>query len=164
VNETVARHLYFTLDGGYEYSTSTGSASISFNIYCDSEVYTISDSDFSLNETDTLNPIISFSHESGCATYSLSTIVIFFDQYPWVLGVLLLIFGPIVNFFGRRFIPWVIAILGGGVSALIVLVFCSAVGMLDYADPTETGGNVGLVILAILLSILAGVGVGFLLK
>jgi len=36
--------------------------------------------------------------------------------------------------------------------------------MLDYADPTETGGNVGLVILAILLSIAAGVGVGFLLK
>jgi hypothetical protein len=48
----------------------------------------------------------------------------------------MLVVGLIVTYYGKRFLPWVIAIFSGGAAFFIVLLLCSVMGMLDYIDPT----------------------------
>jgi hypothetical protein len=95
----------------------------------------------------------------------LDTVAIFLEKYPWVLAIFLLVVGPVICFFGKRFIPWVIAVIGGVAAFLITLILCSAMNMLDYIDPT-TGSDASVfwVVLAFFLSLGAGVLVGWLLK
>jgi hypothetical protein len=93
----------------------------------------------------------------------MGSVAVFFEKYPWVLAVLLLVFGPLFTFFGRKTIRIVVGFTGGLVAAMIVLVFCASVGLLDYIDPTTDGGNAGEVALAMILSIGVGVGIGILL-
>lgn len=111
-------------------------SSISFNITCDSEVETLDASTATVDDTDLCNPVIVFSHASGCADASLDTISIFLEKYPWVIAIFMICAGLPVCFFGKRFIPWVIGIIGGIVAFLVVLMLCAAMGMLNYIDPT----------------------------
>lgn len=82
-----------------------------------------------------------------------------------MLAIFLLVVGPVITFFGKRFIPWVIAVIGGLVAFIVVLSLTSALGMLDYIDPTSTTqSSVFWVILAFFLSLGSGVLAGWLLK
>ena len=51
--------------------------------------------------------------------------------YPWLFGIIMILGGPIVALYGRRFFPWVIA----GVLAISFLmgslVFCSILGFME---------------------------------
>lgn len=82
---------------------------------------------------------------------------------PWFVAVLLMLAGPIGIFWGRKFIPWVISVTGFFVVATLSLLLFSVMGMLDYIDPTQTGGNIGLVILSFTLALVFGGIAGFLL-
>lgn len=53
---------------------------------------------------------------------------------------------------------------GGIITGIVALAVCSALGMLNYIDPTEHGGSVFLVVLGFILSVVAAVLVGILLK
>lgn len=67
-----------------------------------------------------------------------------------------------MNFFGRKFFPWVIGILTGGIAFSLVMVFCSAMGMLDKLEGHE--GSIALVVVSFILAIGIGFLVGFLVK
>jgi len=154
------RHLILTQDGGDTCGEKKTQSSITYEIFCDNVTDT---SKMTVDDTDPCNPRITFTHKAGCPVASLSSIAIFFDKYPWVLAVLLIIAGPIINFYGKKFIPIVISVVGGLFTALLVLIFSSSVGMLDYIDPTVPGGNGGMVALAFILAIALGTVVGLLL-
>jgi len=167
VNKTDT-HLILTHDGGSPWCGTyhNKSTSINFEIECDANKtsqptsFTISDA------TDYCNPTITFAHSTGCPDATLDTVAIFIDKYPWVLAIFLLVVGPVICFFGKRFVPWVIAVIGGIVGAVIVLSLCSAMGMLDYIDPTKTADDASVfwVVLAFFLSLAAGILIGWLLK
>jgi len=72
--------------------------------------------------------------------------------------------GFFMIWWGGKFIPWVVAVFSGFVTFLFTLLLCSVMGMLNYIDPTQTGGNVGLVILSFILAIGLGILVGVLMK
>lgn len=116
-----------------------------------------------INDTDTCNPLIVFEHSAGCPVANVDTIIIFMDKYPWVWAVFLFTFGPLFAFFGWKFIKLVVGLSGGLATAFIIFVLCSALGMLDYIDPTKSDGNAGLVALSFILSLGLGVLAGFLL-
>lgn len=73
----------------------------------------------------------------------------FVHDYPWAFGILMMLGGPIVLLFGRRFFPWVTA----GIVAVCLLfgcfMICSILGFMDT--------RVGLI-----ASICVSVGVGLL--
>lgn len=74
----------------------------------------------------------------------------------------MIIGGFVVTFWGRKFFKFTVAVVGGFLTFLAVMLFCSIVHMLEYLEGNDNG-NLGLTILAFLLSIGAGVGVGVLL-
>jgi len=117
-----------------------------------------------VNDTDICNPVITFTHKAGCPVANANALVSWVSENPWLIAIVLIAFGAVVTLKGSEFLPWVISITGGIVTFLVTLLFASLVGMLDYVDPTQTGGNVGLVILAVVLALAFGVLVGFLLK
>jgi hypothetical protein len=164
-NVTADRHLVIKRTGGQQCGTNHDqSSSITFEILCNENI-TAQPTRFNVSDADYCNPVISFTHKAGCPEANLDTISIFFEKYPWVIAIFLLIVGPVITFFGRRFVPYVIAIIGGLVSSVIALCLCSAMGMLDYIDPTSnTEASVFWVVLAFFLSLGAGVLVGWLLK
>jgi hypothetical protein len=108
--------------------------------------------------------VISFTHKAGCPVANLNGFAAWLTENPWVIAIFLIVGGFIVTFFGRKWLPWVVAIFTGFATFLIVMLLCSVFGMLNYIDPTQEGGNVGLVILSFILAIGAGVGVGALMK
>jgi hypothetical protein len=152
--------LNFTLGGGDE--CNGGSSSITFYITCDTATTSLAAA--AIDDTDPCNPTISFAHAAGCPVASLSSIIAFLSEHPWIFAIFFIIAGPIINFFGRKFVPWVIAIISGFAAFLIILLLCSAFGWLNYIDPTQNGGSVGMVILSFVLALLAAVAVGWLMK
>ena len=87
---------------------------------------------FYLNEDDICNPIISFEHESGCAVADAMNILDFLTRNPWVIAILCIYLGPFINFFGRKFLPWVIGVSTGVLAFFIVFIFAGMVGLADY--------------------------------
>jgi hypothetical protein len=52
-------------------------------------------------------------------------------DYPWLFGLIMIIGGPIVALFGRKFFPWVIAGIVSVTFLLGTLVFCSLLGFME---------------------------------
>ncbi len=71
-------------------------------------------------------------------------------------------FGPVMNFYGRKFIPWVIGIVSGSAVAFVCIVLCQFMGLLDYFTTEE--GSFPAALISILVSIMIGVVVGFFMK
>jgi len=164
--DNVAPHLVIKHTGGQKCRTNPNlTSSITFQILCSENITAQPTSkSFKIEDSDECNPIITFSHKAGCPDASLDTVAIFLEKYPWVLAIFLLIVGPIITFFGRKFVPYVIATIGGITGFIIALCLCSAMGMLDYIDPTSTAdASVFWVVLAFFLSLGAGCLVGWLL-
>lgn len=80
------------------------------------------------------------------------------------LAILFILLGPIMVFYGRKFIPLVVGIMGGFVTFLIIMIFESAFGMLNYVDPTKDGGSLFVTILAFLIAIALGIIAGIVLN
>ena len=71
-------YVTFTYGGGDECGDDLEESSITYLIYCDSDVTeTLTSDDFTVDETDECNPIRSFTHNAGCPVFTLSTVVIF---------------------------------------------------------------------------------------
>jgi len=88
----------------------------------------------------------------------------YLQENPWIFAIFLVFFGAVCTLYGKKFIPWIVAIVGGIVTFLVIMFLASVMGMLNYIDPTQEGGNVGTVILAFILAIGLGILAGWILK
>ena len=71
------------------------------------------------------------SHKAGCPAGQIMNLSKFIQDDPWVFGVIMILGGPFVLLFGRKFFPWVTA---GVVSLFLLLgslVFCGLVGFMN---------------------------------
>jgi hypothetical protein len=78
------------------------------------------------------------------------------------MGILCIVAGAVVAFFGRAVFPWVVAIIGGFVTFSLVMLVCSIMGMLESMEGTGTGSS-ALTVLSFLISIAAGIVLGYVL-
>lgn len=62
----------------------------------------------------------------------------FMHDYPWVFGIIMILGGPIVALYGRRFFPWVIAGIVSISFLLLFMILSSAVGLMS--------SNIGLIL------------------
>eukprot|EP00349_Pseudokeronopsis_sp_Brazil_P002402 CAMPEP_0202956202 /NCGR_PEP_ID=MMETSP1396-20130829/732_1 /ASSEMBLY_ACC=CAM_ASM_000872 /TAXON_ID= /ORGANISM="Pseudokeronopsis sp., Strain Brazil" /LENGTH=308 /DNA_ID=CAMNT_0049673119 /DNA_START=226 /DNA_END=1152 /DNA_ORIENTATION=- len=141
-------------------------ASIYYEIRCDPTVIG-RPSNFVFLDNDRCFPTIVFDHYAGCPVASADAFFAFLDEHPWVVGVLLICSGLVLTFYGAKFLPWVVGIVAGLSGFVLSMVFFSAIGWLDYIDPTlsdSADGSLGLAILATCLSLIIGGLVGVLFK
>jgi hypothetical protein len=81
--------------------------------------------------TDKCNPTIKFTHKTGCPAFSLNSFVVFLQAHPWIIAVILIVFGLIVTFVGAKFFKITLAVAVGLVAVLALLLFFSVIGWLD---------------------------------
>lgn len=148
--------LEYTISGGSD--CGQGQASLSFVLTCNKNVS--GEPNFKLNEDDKCHPIISFEHKTGCSvTGDYSS---FLERNPWVIALLFIIFGPIMNFKGRKFVPWVIGIVSGGATFFVLVFFFNYVGLLDWYYYSDGNGTAAAV--STLVIIVASFLVGYCMK
>lgn len=87
------------------------------------------------------------AHASGCPAGQIMNFSKFVHDYPWAFGLLMVLGGPIVLLFGRRFFPWVTA---GIVAVCLFFGTFMIASILGFMDTT-----VGLIIS---IGVSAGVG------
>jgi len=92
---------------------------MTFEIACDKNA--TSPTNYKVNVSNACNVVVSFNHTTGCPSVDMTKYYSFLTDNPWVIAILFIVFGPILNFFGNKFIPWVIAIVSG-VAAFILLI------------------------------------------
>lgn len=116
--------------------------------------------------TDVCSPKLTFAHKTGCPVFEATSIVRYFAENPWALGVLLLIFGGIVTFYGGKFFPYVLATITGGITFMVVLLFASVLGLMVALDKGKksSGGEIALCVLSFVVAAAAGVLAGLFIK
>lgn len=100
---------------------------------------------------------------SGCPIFEATAFVKLLSNHPWVLGLLLIVFGAVTTFLGRKFFKWTIGILGGTLLFLFIMIVFSSLGMTEALDQSSEAKDIALVIIAFVLSIGLSVFVGWFL-
>jgi len=167
-NPDQPRHIKFELDGGDVCSTdSNRKLSVRYEVFCDPSVQTQpSLTAANLDWSDPCSPKLSFSHKSGCPVFEATSIVRFLSENPWAMGILLLIFGSFVAFFGGKFFSWVLAGVAGSLVFLLVLLFGSIFGAFKSLDQGRDAspGYITLAVMTFLVALGLGILVGWLIK
>ena len=91
------------------------------------------------------------AHKAGCPAGKAMNLSNFINEYPWVLGLLMILGGPVVALFGRRWFPWVTAGVVAVSALLFCLIFCEITGFMDKVIEV-----VASVIFSISMAVLAG--------
>eukprot|EP00347_Sterkiella_histriomuscorum_P010029 403338963 len=160
-NPNGTRHLYFEIDGGEKCDLNTDKNvekfwKVRYEINCDATVtgtpvLTLANLDLT---SDVCAPKLTFSHKAGCPAFQATSIVRFLSDNPWALGVILLIFGSIVTFFGGKFFHFILPTIAGGVLFLGLLLFGSVMGTLVALDKGKqsSAGEITLCVMTFIVS------------
>jgi hypothetical protein len=80
-----------------------------------------------VDQSSACDPIVILAHKNACPVFSATTSVRFLLDRPYILAPLLIIFGFLVTYVGRKFFAWTIAVigcaLGFGVTMLLFNMF-----------------------------------------
>lgn len=72
-------------------------------------------------------------------------------ENTWAIGIIYLIFGPMIAFFGGKWFPYVVASLVGLVTCSVLCSIALSAGWMATA-----GGATGAIITAVILGVMAG--------
>lgn len=161
--------MFYTQAGG-EYCDTTDpknkkNYTFSVEVFCNADGGKddiVNQQDITINATDKCNPSVSFKHKNGCPVFSATSWVRFLVKNPYILGTIAIIVGAIITYYGRKFFPWVIGIVGGGLIFLCLMLLCSVMGMLTRLEGNDKG-SIPLVVLAFVGSAALGAAAGFVL-
>ena len=81
-------------------------------------------------DTSTCEAKVVIAHKAGCPAGKAMNLSKFINDYPWVLGIIMITGGPFVALFGRRFFPWVTAGIVSFTALLACLIFCEILGFM----------------------------------
>lgn len=94
-------------------------------------------------------------HSAGCPEIDASGMVAFMHNYPWVLGIIFVLVGPVIGMAGTRILPWMIAILAGLFTCCGLLLVFTVFGWME-----ETLG----IALSVVSALIAGGLMGWFIK
>lgn len=137
-DQNSTRHIYFEITGGdkCEAAKTETFFKVRYEITCDrsiTEPPKLSLKNLDLT-SDVCAPKLTFAHKVGCPLFEATTFVRFISDNPWVLGIILIVFGSIVTFFGGKFFFYILPTIVGGVVFLAVMLFASIMGLLVALD------------------------------
>lgn len=89
---------------------------------------------------------------------------VYIAENPLIVGIVLVVFGAITCFRGRKFFDKVLGFLGFLAGFFFAMLIFSAFGWVDYLDPfAEEDSKLIMAIIAILLAVIVGAILGFVL-
>jgi hypothetical protein len=125
----------------------TSTYSFTAEVLCDESIVGQGNPQIIKVDQTTCNVRVMVAHASGCPAGQIMNFSKFVHDYPWAFGLLMVLGGPIVLLFGRRFFPWVTA---GIVAVCLFFGTFMIASILGFMDTT-----VGLMIS---IGVSAGVG------
>jgi hypothetical protein len=134
---------------------------VTFNAMCDTEVTDATLKGLSVDDSNVCDVQINFSNAKGCPLFQATPIIAFIEKRPWIVGILLIVFGIISAFFGGKFFPKVLMAAFGGAVFTIAALLLSAIGMMKALDGDKSGKAIGLTILGFALALAAGIAAGW---
>ena len=134
---------------------------VSVNLYCD-QLESSAISALSVNTDDICAPVIVGTNSNACPVFSVTTFAKFFIKRPQILGLLTILFGLVVAFFGKDFFEITIFATGGIAGFGITMLLFLMVSML-FAQQGQDLSTLN-TIFSFLFSITIGVFLGFILK
>jgi hypothetical protein len=137
-------------------------ATITFDVKCNPNV--TGTPTFILNDTFTCAVVVSFEHESGCPLADFGEYKSFLQDNPWFVAIIFILLGPILNFWGRKFIPWVIGIVTGLTAFTVLLIVFQFLGLLDWFDSSKTDTSGVAAFISIVVAIIIGFATGYFFK
>jgi hypothetical protein len=113
---------------------------------------------------DSCSPYILQESVHGCAIFTMSGWFVYIAENPLIVGIVLVLFGAVTCFRGRKFFDKVLGFVGFLAGFVFSMLIFSAFGWVDYLDPfAEKESKLIIAIIAILLAAIIGAIVGFLL-
>lgn len=136
------RHVAFDILGGQ--CENNINYKMSFEIMCDDTktdkpVFTADNLDLS----DKCAPKITFAHKAGCPKFEATSIVRFLSDNPWALGIIMIIAGLIVTFFGGKWFTYVLASITGSIVFLVIMVLASVLGAFKALEKSKQDATAG---------------------
>ena len=117
----------------------------------------------SVNLDDRCHPKFTYETKYGCPVFSATAWIRYIRNQPYILGIILIIFGIFATLKGKQLFEVTVGILGGGIVFLISMLFFSYMNWLEYLD--DFNGQDFLTALgAFLLAALLAFIVGYLLS
>ena len=115
---------------------------------------------------DPCSPKLTFAHATGCPAFEATSIVRFLSENPWALGVILMIFGSIVTFFGGKFFHFILPTIAGGMVFLMLLLFASIMNLLVALDKGKESspGEITMAVMSFVVSATIAIFVGWFIK
>ena len=101
--------------------------------------------------TDKCEIYLDVSHKAGCPAGEIIDFAKLMHDYPWLFGIIMVVGGPLVAMYGKRFFPWVVAGIVSVTLLMASLVICSVLGFMS--SYSGVGISIGI---ATLISLLAG--------
>jgi len=98
---------------------------------------------------------VTMSHKDGCADFDVDVYVNWLEDNEWFLGILYLVVGPLLAFFGLQWFPYVTAIL----IAFFIFALVTSLG-LAMGWMNTTGGLIAVLAVGAVL----GIGLGIVVK
>jgi hypothetical protein len=130
---------------------STSTYSFTAEVLCDKSITSAGNPKIISVDTSHCEAKVVVAHKAGCPAGKAMNLSNFINEYPWVLGLIMIIGGPIVALFGRRWFPWVTAGIVSMTALLLCLIFCEITGFME--KPIEI---VASVIFSLSLALLSG--------
>jgi hypothetical protein len=137
---------------------------MSVEVFCDP---TITDKPtLTMNDDDECNPKVTLAHKTGCPVFEATSVIRFFANHPYILGVLLLVFGGLVAFFGGKFFPYVLATTVGAITFMVILLLASVLGALKALDKNRdpTGGQIAATVASFVVALALAIFAGWFIK
>ena len=105
--------LTFSYNGGETCSSGDGNYGLTLTFNClpdglEGDSLLID----SINSDDPCNTVIAISHKHACPVFSARSTIEILLEYDVILCLTLVVFGLIVNFYGRKFFFWTVGLLG----------------------------------------------------
>lgn len=109
----------------------------------------------SIDTSDSCHPVVTVSHADGCYEYTASPLIRWLSDNPYVLGIMLLVVGPMIAMCGKRWFPYIAATMGGMFIGGFFMLVAGAFGWLS---------STVWIIVCVLIAVALGVAFGMLLR
>jgi hypothetical protein len=97
----------------------------------------------------------------GCPAFSTTAWITFLSDRPFILGSILIVFGAVVTFFGRKFFQYTVAVMGAGLGFLTTMLLFSIMGMLDGLENEKD--SVFMTVFSFLIAIIVALFLAFIM-
>ncbi len=156
--ETGAQHIKFVYTNGDACPYNSADKTFSVEVQCAPGLNGLEY--VKKDVTDYCNPKVIVKSSSGCPAFEATAAVKFLGNHPWILAIVMIVFGLFSCLYGYKFFYIIIGTITGGIAFLFSMLLFSLMGLMDGLDHGSTG-KLALAVVLVIVCIVIGAVVGF---